>query len=268
MRHCRKLNRNQNKTNLINFNLNINIHFCHRIIYNFSSTVVPHSTTNNLQQYQHEKYFVIDPEYSDLFEEHGPMVIPHISNRTSTKISILRSDQGINRNVVLLRSDNNNNLQKCICQINEFLHQDMIEIRPSSLQPLMIPIMKYIRNQILPSQSNVDMFIDSYSSQMYIRGNYNDKQLAIECVHKLLSTQHLVIFQYLQECKNIISKNIIEDLCNKYQIFYADNYANPYGSKTIQYYLSCAQLSKMHFFFSELNRIAQVNSYIFEIYGN
>lgn len=254
MRPCRQFSRCHNT--LINTNINIQIH--HKITTNFTTST---SSTHSLQQYQHEKHFVIKPEYSDIFDEHGSMVIPHIANRTSTKISVLSSPSSstIAKNaVLLLRSNNDNNLQECLTQLNEFLNQDIIEIRPASLQPLILTMIKYIRNQILPANTNVDMFIDSYSSEIYIRGNNNDKELAIQCINKLLSPQHLKIFTYLFSRQNIISKQMIQELCNKYHIFFADNFANPHGSKIIQYYLSCAQQSKMHFFMTELAAIAQV----------
>ena len=177
MRQCRRVNTNH-----------IGLYLNHRITYKYKFSSFPSADiANTLQQYQHETHFPIDSEYSELFEEHASMVIPYISNRTSTKISVLRSEQALNHRTLLLRSNNDNNLQKWISQLNEFLNQDMIDIRPASLQPLMIPIIKYIRHQILPSGSDVDMFIDSYSSQIYIGGNDSDKKLAIECINKLLS---------------------------------------------------------------------------------
>ena len=213
---------------------------------------------------EHERHFVINSEHADLWQEHAALVIPHIAHKTSTNITVLgrpshqTSKWSVGDNVLLLRSDSERNLDRCLSQIDEFLNQHIVEVRPSSLQPLLIPMMKYIRNKELQNPNALEMFVDSYSSQIYLRGDAQEKQTAMELLNKLLSPSHLRIFRYLFLCKNIVSKEMVQELCNKYHILWADNFANPRGSETIEYYMTSVHQSQMHFFLNEMAKIAQV----------
>eukprot|EP01084_Bolivina_argentea_P037312 68999_1 len=179
MRQCCKLS-NQRHIHLLHSQINV---YYNRLSH-FTSLAI-----GTEYYHPHEHHYTIDDEYEQIFNEHQAMVLPHISNRTSTQISILKGFDDNTQTVkhaLLLQSNNDNNLQYCITSINQFLNQTSIEIRPASLQPLFASIIKYIRTNVIKSKHNLDIFLDSYSSEIYIRGNQYEKQIVIDLINKLL----------------------------------------------------------------------------------
>ena len=236
MRHCQKLNPQKQSNRLLFLTQSKSLSFQPQL----------------QSQYKYERHFVItDQRHIDIWREHSALVLPHISKKTASEIKKLKNRENEG---VLIRSECDENMTACTNQIFEFLNQSIIDVRPASLQPLLVPITKQIRNE---HPKNLDIFIDSYSSQIYVRGNENSKKIAVETLNKLLSVDHLKILRYLFVCRNILSKEVIFDLAKKYDIFIADNFANARGSKSIQYFMTSLRRRNMHSFLTELAKIAQ-----------
>lgn len=238
-----------------------------------------YSTNVSPKKYAYEQHYIIPNQFTELIQCHGKGILNDISKLNQTKLLIVE-DKYTKDNVLLIRANNENNLQESLIQFQNVLNQEIIDIRPACLQGLIAFNIKDIKKNILnnvtqkinKNEESLDLIIDSYTSELMIRGNKIVREYAKIYINLLLSNQNLIslfIDKTIFYDQKLVSKKYFNEISKKFNVLFTKNDVN-IETKFDQLLLSSTKKSKINQFLIQIINdcyVCMYNLYIIKYYN-